>query len=347
MHTDSPLLTFAIPTYNRHDCLKLLLDSLLPQVAAANAQSLKVEVLVCNNASPDGTAKYLDSLAGRSGLRVTHHSHNLGPDANAIFCFEQALGRHVWIFGDDDLPLPGALAMIVECLDRQEPDLLFLPAHWHNGELNAYLDQRAPPGAPVAIDAMALARKANAYITFISSWVVSRRSYQQLATPPNAARYLGTSLPQLEWTLELLSRSRKLLVAQRGWVIARGANSGGYPVFKVFVTNYNLVLDDKLRAYPELRQFLRDFMLRSYLPGFVWGLRQDTVGQFADADRRTLRAAVRTTWPDDPFFVGVLERIGRWPKPLARLAFIGSWVYGRIWLGSLRLGLGSQQGTQQ
>lgn len=347
MHAEIPLLTFAIPTYNRHECLKLLLDALLPEVAEANSQGLKVEVLVCNNASPDGTAAYLDGLAGRSGLRVAHHPQNLGPDANAIFCFEQARGQYVWIFGDDDLPLPGALSMIVKSLERDQPDLLFLPAHWHVGELNAYLDQRAQPGTPVAIDAMALALEANAYTTFISSWVANRLAYQACATPPDPARYLGTSLPQLEWTLALLSRGRRLFVSRQEWVIARGANSGGYPVFKVFVTNYSRVVNDRLQAFPALREFLCDFMLRSYLPGFVWGLRQDTVGQFADVDRGTLEAAVRATWPNAPVFVGVLERIGRWPKPWARLAFGCSWLYGRMWLGWLRLRLAGKRGQQQ
>jgi abequosyltransferase len=335
------LLTFAIPTFNRLVCLKLLVDSLLEQMAALNASAIRVELLVCNNGSTDGTAGYLDGLVDAlgpvAGLRVVHHTQNLGPDANAITCFEQARGQYVWIFGDDDLPLPGVLALLVDSLERDQPDLVYLPAKWHTGELNAYLSERPRPGAMRRVDMMALAFEANAYITFISSWVVNRLTYSNCVAPANPARYLGTSLPQLEWTLTLLACGRKLLVAPPEWVIARASNSGGYPVFTVFVINFSSVVNDKLSATPGLARFLCDFMLRSYLPGLVWSVRQDAAGRFAELDAPTLKAAVRKTWPHDKSAVTLLEWITQWPKPVARAAFIASWLRCQAWLAWLRL----------
>jgi abequosyltransferase len=333
----TPLLSFVIPTFNRLECLTLLVDSLLAQMARINAPQMKIELLVCNNGSSDGTAAYLDALGRAQDLRVIHHPHNLGPDANAIASFEHARGKYVWICGDDDLPLPGVLSMLLGFLEREQPDLVYLPAKWHTGELNAYLQQRPEIGMPRRVDMMALAAQANAYVTFISSWIVNRLTYRACAVPANPARYEGTSLPQLEWTLTLLTRGRRLFVARHEWLIARASNSGGYPVFKVFVTNFNQVVDDKLADMPALRQFLRDFMLRSYLPGLVWSLRQDAAGRFADLDTGALMRAVRTVWRDEPVFTILLEWVTRWPKPLARWAFGAGWLHCRVWLFWLAL----------
>src|ERR1035438_7055720 len=49
------------------------------------------------------------------GLRVRYirNTQNIGADANFLQCFEQALGKYVWLFSDDDLIVPGGLAKIL------------------------------------------------------------------------------------------------------------------------------------------------------------------------------------------------------------------------------------------
>ncbi|EHK4329385.1 glycosyltransferase, partial [Salmonella enterica subsp. enterica serovar Altona] len=49
-----PLLTIAIPTYNRSSCLARLLDSIIQQ---ENYCYDELEVIVCDNASTDETAR--------------------------------------------------------------------------------------------------------------------------------------------------------------------------------------------------------------------------------------------------------------------------------------------------
>lgn len=337
-HDESPgaendiLLTFAIPTFNRLECLRLLVDSLSEQMARINTQCPRVELLICDNASSDGTADYLQSLAGREGYRVIRHPSNLGADANVIHCFRQARGRYVWICGDDDLPLPGLLDLVVDCLEREHPALLYLPAQWHAGDLSAFLSHRPEPGVFAPVDPMSLALTANAYITFISSWVVNRETYAQCAATPDPARHAGTSLPHLEWHLSLLVSKRKLMTSDCRWLIARSGNTGGYSLFDVFITNYTRIVDEKLQAHASLRQFFRNFMLRSHLPGLVWGLRQQVVGEFGQLDHGKLRATIHASWPEDWFFGAQVSLIGRLPRLLARGMFVVSWLASRLWL---------------
>lgn len=331
------LLTFAIPTFNRLESLRLLVESLWVQVAGINAQRARVELLICDNASIDGTAEYLAALAGREGLRVVRHATNLGADANVIHCFANARGKYAWICGDDDLPLPGVLDLVVDCLEREQPDLLYLPAKWHTGDLSSFLAHRPVPGAFFQVDAMALALQANAYITFISSWVVNRQTYQEGAAVPDPARHAGTSLPHLEWHLFLLVAKRKLMASDRNWVIARTGNSGGYSLFDVFITNYTRIIDEKLRTHATLRKFFRNFMLRSYLPGLVWGMRQHAVGAFAKLDHDKLREKLHSSWPGDRLFRTQVTLIGRLPLLLAKATFVLSCLTARVWLTWLRL----------
>jgi glycosyltransferase involved in cell wall biosynthesis len=253
-----------------------------------------------------------------------------------VQCFEHARGRYLWICGDDDLLLPGALALVVECLEKERPALLYLPASWHDGDLSRFLNERPEPRSFFSIDAMTLALRANAYITFISSWVVDRHGYQQGAAP-DLARYVDTSLVQLEWHLALLVSEGKLMTTDCRWVIARSGNAGGYALFDVFVTNYTRIVDDKLRAQRRLREFFRAFMLRSYLPGLVWGLRQQAVGDFGKIDHGKLHAKIRAAWPQDRLFAAVVSLIGRLPRPLAAATFTASWLVARLWLASLGL----------
>ena len=62
-----PLLTIAIPTYNRAWCLRDLLSSLASQLKDES----RVELIVSDNASPDETPSLVQDFVAR-GLRVRY-----------------------------------------------------------------------------------------------------------------------------------------------------------------------------------------------------------------------------------------------------------------------------------
>jgi glycosyltransferase involved in cell wall biosynthesis len=73
-----------------------------------------VEVVVSNNASTDGTREYLDSII-RPYFVVNHNPEN-NHGRNFWTVVEKASGEHVWLLGDDDEPLPGAVQKVLETL---------------------------------------------------------------------------------------------------------------------------------------------------------------------------------------------------------------------------------------
>src|SRR6202035_840737 len=115
-----PLLTIAIPTYNRAWCLR----ELLPIIADELKNQPRVELIISDNASPDETPSVIqDFMAPGPRVRSIRHPQNIGPDANFLQCFEQARGKYVWIFSDDDLIVPGGIAKLLSYCAAGEYDL--------------------------------------------------------------------------------------------------------------------------------------------------------------------------------------------------------------------------------
>jgi len=90
-----PLVTIAIPTRNRaRSYLPVALRSALGQCYP------RVEVLVSDNASSDGTAALVESMA--RSVRFFRHPVDIGANANYNFCLSQARGDYFLLLHDDD-----------------------------------------------------------------------------------------------------------------------------------------------------------------------------------------------------------------------------------------------------
>lgn len=118
------LLTIGIPTYNRPRLLARQLGLLVEQVASQGAE---VEILVCDNASPQDVASVVEGF--RTRLRhISYHRNatNVGLFGNVFQTYERARGRYVWFMSDDDEVQPGAVAAVLSLLRQEEPTVLTL-----------------------------------------------------------------------------------------------------------------------------------------------------------------------------------------------------------------------------
>lgn len=102
----SPLVTIAIPTYNRAEQLARCL-------ASAVGQSYRnLEILVCDNASTDHTGSVVSSMAdGR--VRYLCSDVNQGPIANFLRGLELARGEYFMWLADDDWLAPDFISCCV------------------------------------------------------------------------------------------------------------------------------------------------------------------------------------------------------------------------------------------
>ncbi len=124
--THRPLLTIAIPTYNRAAYLRELLSSLFDQLV----NEPRVELIVFDNASPDDTPLAVADFQQRGlSIRSRRNAENIGADANFLSCFEEAAGRYVWIFGDDDVVVPGGVGAVLSVLEAADYDLVHIGSY--------------------------------------------------------------------------------------------------------------------------------------------------------------------------------------------------------------------------
>jgi glycosyltransferase involved in cell wall biosynthesis len=119
--TATPDLTIYIPTAKRPE-LANLLASLAPQLTE------RVEVIVSDN-DPTGSAfGAVKQHLGESVSRVEYSRRriDIGGDANILRGIEAGRGAWLWIIGDDDTVLPGALDNILAAIDEATAQRLIL-----------------------------------------------------------------------------------------------------------------------------------------------------------------------------------------------------------------------------
>ena len=100
-----------VVTYNRKELLARCIACLRGQQGAG------CDILVVDNASTDGTAELLKTLAGPD-LQSLNPGRNLGGAGGFALGVEAAVEagyEAVWLMDDDTLPEPGALAALLRC----------------------------------------------------------------------------------------------------------------------------------------------------------------------------------------------------------------------------------------
>lgn len=115
-----PILTIAVPTYNRHKYLVELLPELIHQ--AEQGSPGRVEILLVDNASTDATAELVANHYATK-IRYQCNARNIGADRNFVECIRSAQGNYVWLFGDDEVLNPGGVQRVLQALEGT-PDLL-------------------------------------------------------------------------------------------------------------------------------------------------------------------------------------------------------------------------------
>lgn len=184
-----PLLTICIPTYRRPVFLSECLKGLSSEDLSG------VEVIARDNCSDDETESVLKSFLAALPLRYEIAQSNEGPERNFERLIRSARGRYVWLLGDDDLVVPGAVAHIKKYLLDGSPLLLQLGYIQGSSSLEPRFDVRPciPESGTLCVEDLAsyIAAQPNVSVlfAFISSFVFLRSCWLQGAS---AERWYGT-----------------------------------------------------------------------------------------------------------------------------------------------------------
>lgn len=117
----SPRLTITVPTFDRNGLLREHVAALLPQLTP------DVRLVILDNASPTPAIESLADLLAdypNALVSVIRHRVNIGSSANVMRCLELCATPWLWTLGDDDRPLPDAVATALDLIDRHGDCLL-------------------------------------------------------------------------------------------------------------------------------------------------------------------------------------------------------------------------------
>jgi abequosyltransferase len=273
MQFEQPLLTIAIPTYNRSKQLDLALSVLIPQAI----RHPDVEILISDNCSPDDTSEVVNRYLGPANpnIRYQRHDHNIGPDANFISCYDRAQGKYFWLCGDDDIIVAGALDRLLERLHAEEYDLIYATSYgFRNDYIAEYQGDPLRRRYHTVTSAHQFALIVNIMFTFISGIIVNKERLERLPHEP-LTNFIGTNLIQLSWVLPLLPHHTRSLVLWERVVAGRGGDAGGYSFGKVFGEALASVTKQLLPDNPELVRAILNPSLRRSLPSIIYDLRRD------------------------------------------------------------------------
>jgi glycosyltransferase involved in cell wall biosynthesis len=112
-HMTSPILSICIPTFNRAQLLDACLNSIIEE-AKGNE---KLEICVSDNASRDNTVHVLEKYKHIENFSHFSNEFNIGIPRNFMNVVSMAKGKFIWLVGDDDIVIPGALNQILECIE--------------------------------------------------------------------------------------------------------------------------------------------------------------------------------------------------------------------------------------
>jgi glycosyltransferase involved in cell wall biosynthesis len=124
--TATPLVTIAMPTFNRVTLLKRAVES------ARSQEYRNLDIVICDNASSDGTDEYCREVAqADERIRVVRHRENIGAAKNLSHCLGIARGDFFMWLADDDWIESGFVAACVRVLQAEPEAVLAAPAATH------------------------------------------------------------------------------------------------------------------------------------------------------------------------------------------------------------------------
>lgn len=114
----NPLLSICIPTYNRANCLKDCLESIVSQ-CRDNAASQQIEVVISDNASTDNTKEIVSEFQNKfTNLKYFRNNENIGFDRNFSNVVEKSSGVYCLTIGDDDSFFDGSIPFLLKSIEN-------------------------------------------------------------------------------------------------------------------------------------------------------------------------------------------------------------------------------------
>jgi glycosyltransferase involved in cell wall biosynthesis len=221
-----PLLSVAIPSFNRPAALRECLQSL--ETELERVPSGVVEICITDDVSTDPeTLEIAADFAERYRFAsVRRHASNVGLERNILAACEPCRGEYVLIMGNDDKFVPGAMEIVLADLRRSSPSVYLLERlRMHaDGSPHPPVPGTDPveiqPGDAYQFDSLLAATRRRGFLSTLGfiSHVVFRRAPFVLV---DSSRYLDLTLYSRVFVLIEAFASAPLLFRNEPVVVHR------------------------------------------------------------------------------------------------------------------------------
>ncbi|UKJ08249.1 glycosyltransferase family 2 protein [Solitalea lacus] len=252
-----PILSLCIPTYNRSEILNNTLKSLINN---PEFDSDLIEVLVSDNCSTDDTKEVVKRYPK---VKYFRNEENV-KDANFAIALNYANGEYVRLFNDTLSFKPNMLRFMIckiqENLDSKRNVYFYGETFLHKNTI-------------VKVNSLSEYIKE---VSFYSTWIANFGTWKDnFLNLKDIDKYVDKQLVQVDWNLQLFTTdSSSNIYFNDFYDIESPKKKGGYNVFKVFVSNYLLILKQhKLSALTyerEKYQLCKNFVYPWILKLFVF-----------------------------------------------------------------------------
>lgn len=174
---NKPVLSLCIPTYNRRDKLARLINGLQQDLRRAGG---KIEICISDNASTDGTNEFLMELSTQKYISVFRQSENLGFRKNYTTVYTMARGNYIWTLGDDDVIIENGLEKLLQLLQNESPDYVYVHIASADSDLPNYFQHIKPGKYPAITLHSMLCNEGLDMFGFIGSHILPRSSFNIL-----------------------------------------------------------------------------------------------------------------------------------------------------------------------
>jgi len=119
---NAPLLSIVIPTYNRYAALQLLLADIGVVLESYREQ---VQIVICNNASTDGTTALIEHYRPKwsDALKVVSRKINIGMEGNIACSMLEGGGKYIWMLSDHQRLCIPEVKNALQCMSTLDFDI--------------------------------------------------------------------------------------------------------------------------------------------------------------------------------------------------------------------------------
>lgn len=330
MSAAGPLLTIAIPTYNRAGYLRKNIAQLHSELR--DLPDGLVELIVSDNCSPDETPRVVeDAIAGGLNIRYVRNEKNLGWGPNFAQSYEMASGKFVLLFSDDDLLLDGSVKELICRLSQADYGVVVLGAYGYDDDFRA--EYPGNHGREFEFtESNAFFKKVGPRITLTSACVINK----SVIPGKSLTAYANGDLASLPLVLSAAIAAQRNLLITRYMIAVKRLNSSNYDYAKAFVQELWSTYED--HAGPGLTsgtiRSIQRSMLRSFYPFYAFQFRY-TQRDGLESMQRHFTERFRG-YPAYWFWIAPTLYL---PRPAAVAWGAATMAVGRIMGGELRRGV--------